>query len=108
MRLPELTHLQFLILSILLNGDRSGRVVRDALETEGAKKSPAAFYQLMARMEEAGHVEGWYEQSVIDEVPVKQRWYKITGHGITAWENTRAFYTNPGVPIFINPGLQGA
>src|SRR4051794_27224023 len=92
MPLPELTHLQFLVLSILLDAERSGRYVREQLAEQGVRKTLAAFYQLMSRLEEAGLVEGRYVQEVIDGIPVKERHYRITGEGIGAWKRTRDFY----------------
>lgn len=90
--LPELTHLQFLVLSLLLNREQSGRYIRGELAKQGEKKTLAAFYQMMSRLEEANMVEGWYETKVIDGQTVKQRYYRIRGHGITCWERTRDFY----------------
>jgi DNA-binding PadR family transcriptional regulator len=90
--LPELTHLQFLVLSLLLNGERSGRYIREQLAKQGEKKTLAAFYQMMARLEEGNMVQGWYETNVIDGQTVKQRYYRILAHGVTCWERTRDFY----------------
>jgi DNA-binding PadR family transcriptional regulator len=103
MPLPELTHLQFLVLSILLDGERSGREVRERLTEAGETKSGPAFYQFMARLEDAGFVEGWYDQKVIDGQSIKERRYRIIGNGTKAWEDVRDFYlAHAGV------GVQGA
>ena len=51
--IPRLTHLQFLVIGILLDEAATGKQLRAMLKTHGAKKSGPAFYQLMARMEEA-------------------------------------------------------
>ena len=58
MSVPKLTHLQFLVIGVLLRGDCSGRVVRSELEAFGIRKSGPAFYQLMARLEDAGWDNG--------------------------------------------------
>jgi DNA-binding PadR family transcriptional regulator len=92
-RLPPLTHLQFLILSALLEEDRSGRDVRAALEAFGAARTAAAFYQLMARLEEAKLVEGWYEQIVVGDQAVTERRYTLKPAGAKLVEETRRFYT---------------
>jgi DNA-binding PadR family transcriptional regulator len=101
--LPELTHLQFLVLALLLNGERSGRYIREELAKHGEKKTLAAFYQMMARLEEANMVEGWYETKAIDGQTVKQRYYRILAHGIACWERTRDFYAQAalaaGLPL---------
>ena len=93
-RLPPLTHLQFLILSTLTDGDRSGRDVRAALETFGAARTAAAFYQLMARLEGAGLVEGWYEQVVVGDQSVTERRYTLKPTGRKLVDENRRFYTS--------------
>src|SRR3954451_19839409 len=103
MPLPELTHLQFLVLSTLLDGERSGREVRERLAEAGERKSGPAFYQFMARLEDAGFVEGWYDQKVVDGQIIKERRYRVTGAGSEAFQDTRGFYlARRGL------GLQGA
>ena len=91
-RLPPLTHLQFLILSTLADGNRPGREVRAALETFGVARTAAAFYQLMARLEGAGLVEGWYEQVTVGDQAVTERRYRITRDGSRQWAAAHAFY----------------
>lgn len=100
--LPEITHLQFLILAICLNEEKSGREIRKELAAQGAKKTGPAFYQLMARLEDDHMVKGWYDQKVIDGQIIKERRYKITSGGERAWEQTRDFYAKN-----VNRGLQG-
>jgi DNA-binding PadR family transcriptional regulator len=92
-RLPALTHLQFLILSVLLHAPHEpGRVVRDTLATFGVRRTAPAFYQLMARLERDGLVEGWYEQITVGDQAVTERRYRITRAGAARWEDTRQFY----------------
>ena len=93
-RLPPLTHLQFLILSTLAEEDRAGRDVRSALETFGVARTAAAFYQLMARLEGAGLVEGWYEQVVVGDQAVTERRYTLKPAGRKLVEETQRFYTS--------------
>lgn len=95
MRLPELTHLQYLVLSFLLDGERTGSELRTELAKAKQKRSDPAFYLFMSRMEEANFVEGRYEVEVIDGMPLKFRRYRITAHGIKACERTQAFYASP-------------
>lgn len=93
MNLPDLPHLQFAVLSELIAREKTGRDIREALKTKHkVKRSSPAFYQLMGRLEEAGMVEGRYEQSTVDGQPIKIRWYKITAPGNRAWHSTRDFY----------------
>lgn len=92
MPLPDITHLQFLVLTVLGGQQRSGREVRDGLREEKVRKSAPAFYQLMARLEEAKLVKGWYEREEIDGLIVRQRWYKVTASGVRAWNGATDFY----------------
>jgi len=92
-RLPPLTHLQFLILSTLADDDRPGRDMRAALATFGVARTAAAFYQTMARLEQAGLVEGWYEQIVVGDQAVTERRYTLKPAGRKLVEETRRFYS---------------
>ena len=96
--LPELTHLQFAVLSILMGSKRTGRHIREKLAEQGVRKSLAAFYQLMARLEDAGMIKGWYEQVTIDGQTVKERHYEILAHGVRCLEQTRNFYLATAAP----------
>jgi DNA-binding PadR family transcriptional regulator len=91
-RIPRLTHLQFLVLGQLRDGERPGRVIRDALAAHGVKRSAPAFYQLMARLERDGLVQGWYEPVIVGDQAVRERRYRITASGTRAWRQTRLFY----------------
>ena len=90
-QLPPLSHLQFLALGVLLTGDEPGRVIRDVVASYGVQRTGAAFYQLMARMERDGLIEGWYEPIVVGDQTVRERRYRITASGARAWRQTRAF-----------------
>jgi DNA-binding PadR family transcriptional regulator len=94
-RLPSLTHLQFLVLGALLGtgGEpRAGRELRAELTRYRVRRSAPAFYQMMARLEDAGWVEGFYTQQVVDSQIIKERGYRITAAGQRAWDGTRDFY----------------
>jgi len=90
--LPDLTHLQFLVLGILRGGARTGHGVRKALARHGVRRSGPAFYQMMARLEDAGFVDGEYDQKVVAAQIIKERRYTLTPAGDSAWSATRAFY----------------
>ena len=102
--IPRLSHLQFAVLEVLGTATKRGKDLRTSLSELGIKKSGPAFYQMMARLEEAKFVEGWYEQQIIDGQIIKERHYRITGHGIDAFKGTRKFYSRPlqmaGMPAF--------
>ncbi len=90
--LPEITHLQFLILGALSGAEQSGRDLRALLASHNVKSSGPAFYQMMARLEAAGLVEGWYEQTVVEGQNIKERRYALLKPGERALAETRAFY----------------
>src|SRR4051812_34876814 len=96
MPLPDITHLQFLVLTILLDGEQSGRHMRDKLAENGEHKSGPAFYQMMARLEDAGFVEGWYDEKVIDGQRIKERKYRITAAGEATRREVCEFYLRQG------------
>src|SRR5260221_14350088 len=89
--IPRLSHLQFAVLEVLGTSAKRGKDLRKSLSGLGIKKSGPAFYQMMARLEEAKFVEGWYEQQIIDGQIIKERHYRITGNGINAFNETRKF-----------------
>src|SRR5262245_38003359 len=96
-QIPELTHLQFLVLGVLHGGEQPGRVVREALVQYGVRRSAAAFYQMMARLERDRLIEGWYGQVVVGDQSVTERRYRITAAGAKLWSEARAFYESVGV-----------
>jgi DNA-binding PadR family transcriptional regulator len=90
--LPPLSHLQFLALGVILSNDEPGRVIRDVVADYGVRRTGAAFYQLMARLERDGLIEGRYEPIVVGDQAVRERRYRITPAGSRAWKQTRSFY----------------
>ena len=95
-RIPRLTHLQFLVLGQLRDGERPGRVIRDALAAHGVKRSAPAFYQLMARLERDRLVDGWYEQVAAGDQAVTERRYRLRPTGAKLWAEARDFYAAIG------------
>ncbi len=92
MPLPDVTHLQFFILGQLMDGEQTGRQLREKLAEEGEEKTLAAFYQLMARLEDERFVEGWYETKTVGTQPIKERHYRITGGGAQAYASVQDYY----------------
>src|SRR5436190_20324072 len=90
--LPTITHLQFLILEALSDAELAGRDLRDLLAGFGIRNSAPAFYQMMARLETPGLVEGWYDQKLVAGQNVKERRYRLTPAGSRSLEATRNFY----------------
>jgi DNA-binding PadR family transcriptional regulator len=92
MGLPEITHLQFLILQILGGLERSGKYIREQLEEYGEEKSLPAFYQAMSRLEDAGLVSGSARKVEIEGLQLTERWYKVTIAGERARRAAIEFY----------------
>ncbi len=91
-QLPELTHLQFLVLGVLRGADQPGRSLREALSGYGIRRTGPAFYQLMARLEKDRLVDGRYEQITVGDQAVTERHYRITADGKRRWNEVRVFY----------------
>src|SRR4051794_30563121 len=91
-RIPRLTHLQFLVLGLLRDGERPGRAIREAIAAHGVKRSAPAFYQLMARLERDRLVDGWYEQVTAGDQAVTERRYRLRPAGARRWAEARDFY----------------
>ncbi|MEZ5316085.1 MAG: hypothetical protein R2752_01655 [Vicinamibacterales bacterium] len=90
--LPAITHLQYLVLDALEHDERAGRDLRALLAAFGVRSSAPAFYQMMARLEQARLVDGRYDQKVVDGQHVKERRYTLTKGGARALGETRHFY----------------
>jgi DNA-binding PadR family transcriptional regulator len=87
--IPEITHLQFLVLGLLRGGTRTGHSVRKGLSRHAVRRSGPAFYQMMARLEDAGLVAGQYDQRIVAAQIIKERRYRLTARGDAAWAATR-------------------
>lgn len=70
----------------------TGIQLRDRMEEFGVRKGGPAFYQLMARLEDGGMVEGSYVKSTLKGQSIRERRYRISGEGRAAWAESRAFY----------------
>ncbi len=92
MQLPSITPLQYLVLTAVMNETQAGSVIRQRLERYGAKKSLAAFYQLMARLEQAGLIHGRYVVKEEGDLTYRERLYSIADEGRAAVEQARAFF----------------
>ncbi len=90
--LPALTHRHYLVLGVLRAEAQPGRVLRQALAGYGVRRSGPAFYQLMARMERAKLVDGWYEQVTVGDQTVTERRYRVTKEGVRLWADAHRFY----------------
>jgi DNA-binding PadR family transcriptional regulator len=100
---PVITHLQFLLLDACRARPRRGRHLRRTLERRGIRRTAPAFYQLMARLEDAGLIIGEYDQKIVDGQIIKERRYTVTAAGLAEWQATREFYAEslaaPEAPV---------
>jgi DNA-binding PadR family transcriptional regulator len=87
-----LTHLQFIVIGALRTGEQSGKDVRRELKRHGVRRTAPAFYQMMARLEDAGWIDGFYTQEIVDAQIIKERRYRVNSAGVRAWNSTRDFY----------------
>jgi len=99
--------LQFLVLASLFDGEQSGRFLRQKLAENGERKSGPAFYQMMARLEDAGLVRGHYDQKIVEGQIIKERHYRITGTGTKACRRAYQFYLQRG-EAFLEGGFANA
>ena len=83
----------------MIENEQPGRVVRDLLGSYGVRRTAPAFYQMMARLERDGLVNGWYGQVVVGDQAVTERRYRITKAGTSRWEATRRFYTQAATTL---------
>ena len=100
-RLPPLTHLQFIVLGALMavQDGRAGKHLRRELARHRVRRTAPAFYQMMARIEDAGWVEGFYTQQIVAAQIIKERQYRITASGLRAWTATRDFYVETAARV---------
>lgn len=92
MNFPVLSALQTLVIEVVGSERVTGRELRRRLAEHNVRKTGPAFYQAMARMEEAGIVSGEYEQKIVDGQIIRERVYRVTGDGAQAFNDTLAFY----------------
>ena len=94
--LPAPTHLQFLVLDVLLHHSEgtSATTLRDALRQYGEDREGPKFYQMMRRLEESGFIESWSQQFNVGGGQVSRTYYRVTAQGRVAWRLTVEFYAS--------------
>lgn len=92
MNLPTISHLQFAVLVILLEGETSGEIIRHRLAEKGVSHTTTAFYQLMYRMERHNLITGYYVSRISRGKPVTESKYQSTKHGRDELNATKVFY----------------
>lgn len=89
---PDISSLQQLALSALVSGALSGRELRDVLNEFGVRRTRAAFYQFMARLERDDLVAGEYVQTTVEGSTVTERRYTLTAAGRKALAEAADFH----------------
>jgi DNA-binding PadR family transcriptional regulator len=96
--LPEMSGLQFLVMSLLFAGTQSGQELRRRLGEAGARLGPSSFSRLMTRMEEANYIQARTEHGPNGGRLVCPRQYEATALGVAMWRRAREFYSSAAGP----------
>ena len=91
--LPPLTSLQFFVVREIATEEVSGRILRERLAKVGINHNRAAFYQLMARLEDADFVTGRNQPKQIGNQTIIERIYSATKSGRAAIQQSIDFYS---------------
>ncbi len=80
-----------------INGESSGKEIRDFLEREEIHSGRPAYYLIMGRIHANGLVSKRTKESVIrikdrKNQIILESYYKITNKGLKMLENTQGFY----------------
>lgn len=92
--LPQVTHLQFLVLDVLLRQSEgtSATTLRTELKQHGQGREGPKFYQMMRRLAQTGMIESWSEHFDVGGGEVERTFYRATDIGRMAWRLTVEFY----------------
>ncbi len=96
MKLPEITALQFVTLSLLFSGEKTARELRRQLQKWGGPRTSAAFSQLVGRLQRAAYVDAVRENRVGRRF--SQSRYRLTDLGLIVWKVTQRFYGSFDAP----------
>jgi hypothetical protein len=108
MRIPELTPLQYLIVSQLFDGQKSTRQIRDALAALEIRTKPSALHRLLRRMCRSLVLEARRQALVLSGRVGWEHCYHVTDRGLALWQAARQFYLDcPGPPADFKPVPSG-
>lgn len=65
---------------------KPARQLKEELGDYGYVKNGQGFYQMIARLEELGFVDGMYREKVVDGFVIRQRHYALTVEGIRVYD----------------------
>ncbi len=92
MRLPEITPLQFALLSLLFDGEKTARQLRTELQRWGGPRAAATVSRLMSRIQYAAYVDSRPCNRPDHGRTVRECRYRLTDLGLIVWHDTRRFY----------------
>ena len=72
---------QVFVLARIAQSETKGAELRKGLSEAGCPKSEAAFANAMKRLENKGLLTGRFETASIDGMPVREKYFQITGSG---------------------------
>ncbi len=96
MKLPEITALQFVTLSLLFSGEKTARQLRRQLQKWGGPRTSSAFSQLVGRLQRAAYIDAVRENRAAQRF--SQTRYRLTDLGLIVWQLTRRFYASFDAP----------
>jgi hypothetical protein len=101
--MPPLTPLQFLVISLLFTGPKSGAELRRLLKQMEIIISPSALSRLMTRLEWMQQIHRQYVMHAIADRNTRHCTFSVTDYGIKLWTQTRRFYLecSPPPPDFV-------
>jgi PadR family transcriptional regulator PadR len=89
------TRREAVILSILINGEKYGREIRNEYEERTGRKMPlGSLYTTLSRMEEYGFVKSWMGESVHERGGNKRKYFAVKTAGHRAINAYEIFITN--------------
>lgn len=91
---PELTGLQFLVVSILFEGEKTSNQLREELMDRGYTGSRVAFSRLMGRMIKGLIVTyAFWEETFEGRDNLERQYrYRVSNLGVMLWKMARDFY----------------
>ncbi len=92
--MPDLTGLQFLVVSILFEGEMTSNGLRAKLMERGYTGSRVAFSRLMGRMIKGAIVTYAFWEGTLQGLDnlERQHRYRVSNLGVILWKMTRDFY----------------
>jgi len=80
------------ILSILINGEKYGREIRNEYEQHTGRKMPfGSLYTTLMRMERYGFIKSWLGESTHERGGNRRKYFEMTGYGERSLHNFEAF-----------------